>query len=111
MKFAKKILFKNTKQARIFVEFLEIPSLGMLIESAAQSSSALSESSHIQNAYIVSMKNIKQLHLPTKMTLEVEVSIEQSLENIQLIYFEIFEDSKSIVSGHLTIAIEKEKIS
>ncbi len=90
------------------MEFDEIPSLAMLVESAAQSTSAIDKDSTIKNAYLVSMKNIELLTNPKKKYFEVEVVYEHNLDNMKLISFKIFEDIKLISTGSLTIAVGKE---
>lgn len=92
--------------ARVEVEFMEIPSLSQLIESAAQSSSALDNNMDIKSAYLVSMKNIKLLIPPKQNILEVQVTNKHSLENMQLIDFEVFEQKEIVANGTLTIALD-----
>ena len=107
IKFAKEILFSNEQEARVVVVFKEIPTLPMLVESAAQSSSALEQTKEIKNAFLVGMKNIKILHKPLLTSFEVSVKNKHSLENMKLIDFGIFEGEKNIASGTLTLAIEE----
>ena len=90
------------------MEFDEIPSLAMLVESAAQSASTIDKNSTIKSAYLVSMKNIELLTNPKKKYFEVEVVYEHNLDNMKLISFKIFEDIKLISTGSLTIAVGKE---
>ena len=82
--FAKKILSRELNRSRVYVEFDEIPSLAMLVESAAQSTSAIDKDSTIKNAYLVSMKNIELLTNPKKKYFEVEVVYEHNLEIFEL---------------------------
>ncbi len=106
LKFVKEILSCDENEARVVVEFDEIPSLAMLIESAAQSSSALEQTREIKNAFLVSMKNVKLLHEPLVKIFEVSVKNKHSLENMKLIDFDVFEGEKIIANGSLTLAIE-----
>ena len=107
LRFLKKILSHNEKEARTLVSFDEIPSLAMLIESAAQSSSALNSTQKVKNAFLVSIKDIQLLQEPQKPIFEVLVKNKYTLENMKLIDFEIFEDLKVIANGSLTLAIEQ----
>ena len=66
------------------MEFDEIPSLAMLVESAAQSASTIDKNSTIKSAYLVSMKNIELLTNPKKKYFEVEVINEHNLEIFEL---------------------------
>lgn len=106
--FAKKILSRDANRARVSVEFPEIPSLAMLVESAAQSATAIETASPITSAYLVSMKNIKLITTPRKKYFEVEVSNEHNLNNMKLINFQVFEDAELISTGSLTIALSEE---
>lgn len=105
IKFAKRIYSKELNKARVGVEFDETPSLAMLVEAAAQSSSAIGNDS-VKNAYLVGLKNIKQLTPPTSSNLEIEVINNHSLENMKLISFNIFQEKKIIANGSFTIAVQ-----
>ena len=95
-------------KARVGVEFNEIPSLAMMVEAAAQSSSAIGNED-IDIAYLVSMKNIQLLTPPVQNKFEIEVINEHNLENMKLISFNVFEEEKVIANGSFTIAIESKK--
>ena len=109
--FAKKILSRDLNTARVSVEFNEVPSLAMLVESAAQSASAINENTTLKSAYLVSMKNIKLLASPSKKYCEIEVTNEYNLNNMKLINFKIFEDAAIISTGSLTLALNGESFS
>lgn len=109
--FAKKILSRDVNTARVSVEFNEVPSLAMLVESAAQSASAINENTTLKSAYLVSMKNIKLLFSPSKKYCEIEVINEYNLNNMKLINFKIFEDARLISTGSLTLALNEESFS
>lgn len=106
IKFAKTILFREANLARVEVEFINLPSLPMLIESAAQSSSALALSTYKKGGYLVAMKNIKFHVSPRKNILEVEVVKTCTLGNMNIIDFKIFENEIMLVNGSLTIALD-----
>lgn len=105
IRFAKHIIYSDANQATVQVEFSHIPSLAMLIEASAQSSSALSES-NVKKGYLVSFKNIELLHPPTKNSLEVEATHQNTLANMKLISFRVFENQMKIATGSLVIAID-----
>ena len=106
--FAKKILSRDVNMARVSVEFPEIPSLAMLVESAAQSASAIDNHTTISSAYLVSMKNIKLVKTPINKIFEVEVINVYNLNDMKLIDFKVFQEKELISSGSLTLAIAKE---
>lgn len=106
IKFAKYIISQGETSARVQVEFDSLPSLGMLIESAAQSSAAIGKSKGSKMGFLVSLKNVKLLNPPTKKILEVKVKNEHSMENMKMMSFDIFEEEKHISSGSFMLMIE-----
>ena len=107
LKFAKEIVSQDENEARVVVAFDEIPSLAMLIESAAQSSSALEQNTEIKNALLVGMKNIKLHQNPSQLNFEVNVKNTHSLENMKLIDFDVYELERIIANGSITLALEE----
>jgi len=105
LKFAKTILQKEQKRARVAIEFDEIPTLAMLVEAAAQSSAAF-RADDSENAFLVSLKNIELLHAPSLTHFEAEIIDEHRLENLRYVRFEIFEDVQAVAAGTLVIAVE-----
>ena len=105
LKFAKTILHKEPKRARVAIEFEEIPSLAMLVEAAAQSSAAFRIDER-ENAFLVSLKNIELLQAPSLMHFEAEIVDEHRLENLRYVKFEIFENTTAVAEGTLVIAVQ-----
>jgi len=106
IKFAKYIISQDETSARVQVEFDLLPSLAMLIESAAQSSAAIGTNESSTMGFLVSLRNIKLLNPPIKNILEVKVKKEHSMENMQMMSFDIFEDERVISSGSFMLMIE-----
>jgi hypothetical protein len=102
IKFAQKILFKEDTNARISLSFDELPSLGMMLEAAAQSSAAFGDTTK-SGGFLVSLKNIKLLKKPTKLALEVSLSNEHNLQDMSYFSFFIYEGSEELVSGSFVI--------
>ncbi len=105
IKFAKKTLHKELKTADVFVEFGQLPSLPMLVEAAAQSSAAFRVNDN-ESAYLVSLKNVKLIQKPTQMSLVVHVTDEHRLDNMRYVGFEIFQETISVATGTLVIAVQ-----
>ena len=106
IKFAKFTLDKDEKSARVLIEFEQIPTLPMLVEAAAQSSASLSKNDK-ESAFLVSLKSIKLLQKPTKMSLVAHVRDEHRLDKMRYVGFDIFEDETTCVaSGTLVIAVQ-----
>lgn len=104
VKFAKYIIKKELNSARVKVEFDEVPSLALLIEGAAQSSAALGEA-EARNAYLVSLKNIHLLRKAQLKSFEIEVNHECTLDNMNSVSFNVFENEQNIASGSFVIAM------
>ena len=108
IKFAKNISYKELNKVRVEVEFNETPSLAMMVEAAAQSSSAIGNED-VDIAYLVSMKNIQLLTPPTQNRFEIEVINEHNLENMKYMSFNVFEKEKIIVNGSFVISLNLKK--
>ena len=102
--FAKRVLCKDDTTARVVVEFPQVPSLAMMIEAAAQSTAAFGDGTG-KGGYLVGMKSVKLLKEATQKSLEVQVSLKHSLENMTLIDFEVEQESLLLCKGSLTIAL------
>ncbi len=103
--FAKKIVTKTEKTADVLVEFNQIPTLPMLVEAAAQSTSAFRLNDK-ESAFLVSFKGIKLLQKPTKMEFIAHVVDEHCLDKMRYVGFEIFEEKVSVATGTLVIAVQ-----
>jgi len=104
IRFAKNTLHKDSTVARVAVEFPQIPSLSMMIEASAQSCAAFSDGSE-KGGYLVGMKNVKLLNKASEKSLEVEVVMKHSIENMSLVDFEVYQESLLLSKGSLTIAL------
>jgi len=105
IRFAKTILQKDEKSAKVLLEFEILPSLAMLVEAAAQSSAAFRQSDN-ENAYLVSLKNIKLLQKPTSLSLEADIKDEHRLDKMRYVSFKIMEKEVSLAEGTLVIAVQ-----
>lgn len=106
LKFAKSTLEKDEKSSRVLIEFEQIPSLPMLVEAAAQSSASFRINDK-ENAFLVSLKGIKLLQKPTKMSLVVHARDEHRLDQMRYVGFDIFEDETvCVATGTLVIAVQ-----
>jgi len=104
IRFAQSILFQEETKARVSIEFEEIPTLGMMVESAAQSSAAFSKTES-KNGFLVSLKNIKLLQKPREMSLEVALINEYALGDMNYFSFQVYEGEVAVLTGGLVIAV------
>lgn len=102
--FAKEILSLSETEAIVRVEFPTIPTLPMLVESAAQSSAAFSKED-ITTGFLVTLKNISLLEKLDKTEYLVTITIEHTLDSLTYFKF-IINDSRLVASGVFVIAIK-----
>ncbi len=102
VRFAQKILHKEEMSARVSLVFDELPSLGMMIEGAAQSSAVFGDGTK-SGGFLVSLKNIKLLKKPKEKELEVSLIHEHSLQAMGYFSFVIFEGLEELVRGSFVI--------
>jgi len=103
IRFAQEILRDTQESKRVSLVFEEIPSLGMMVEAAAQSSAAYGNED-AQSGFLVSLKNVKRLQNPTKKELEVSLVNESNLGTMSSFSFEVFEAEVLCVSGNFIVA-------
>jgi len=102
IRFAQDILFKEQNSARVSLSFDELPSLGMMVEAAAQSSAAFGDEEN-SGGFLVSLKNIKLLQKPTKLVLEVSLTNEHNLQAMSYFSFNVYEGLEELLCGSFVI--------
>ena len=103
IRFAQTVLSSDDNTARVTLAFDELPSLGMMVEAAAQASASFSDGSKM-GGFLVSLKNIKLLAKPTILFLEVSLVKEHDLGSMSLFGFVVWEGTKELVNGSFVIA-------
>lgn len=101
--FLQKILIKDDKSAICIVGFESIPTLGMMMEAAAQSSSVFSSSK--SEGYVLSASNLTLHEEPKKLILEAHISLIMQSDNLNEIYFEIKDEATLYSSGKLLVML------
>ena len=104
IRYAKMVANKEGKIISILCEFDKAPTLGMMMEAAAQGSSAFSDGA-ISVAFLASAKNIRLLIPPTKTALLVKLEPLTSLSHIKEYRFEFFEEDSKISEGVIILYI------
>lgn len=105
IRFAKYVLSKDETTAIVKVEFDSIPTLPMIVESAAQSSAAFGDGC-VRDGVLVSLKNVKLLHSPKALDYNVKVVSEHKMGAMTYFSFEFLENDVLIVTGSFIIAVE-----
>ncbi len=102
--FAKKLLKKDGDMANVLIEFDEYPTLAMLLEAAAQSSSAFRKHED-ESAFLVSTKDVELLMEPNSTILTAQIKDEHTLDNFRYVSFQIFESDKLIAKGSFVLMV------
>lgn len=97
--FAKKVLKQEEKLAEVFCEFPYLPTLPMLLEAAAQSSSVFAEN---EEGYVVSASDVKLYKKPKDKKFLIRIFEEMSMGSMKIFSFEI----KDICIGKFTIYVK-----
>ncbi|MEN8303753.1 MAG: hypothetical protein ABFQ64_06770 [Campylobacterota bacterium] len=104
IRFAKYIVSKDDTTAVVKVKFETIPTLPMIVESAAQSSAAFSDGKN-KNGFLVTLKNIKLLEKLNHLEYDIKVSLEYEFEGFSYFNFEINSERGLLSSGKFMISI------
>lgn len=105
IRFVKHLISSSEEDALVEVEFDCIPTLGMLIEAAAQSSSGLTNNRLKGKAgFLVSLKNIKLIEKPQNKNYKVQISLDTKFGNLTYVSFKII-DLDVVATGSLVVSI------
>jgi len=107
IRFVKSLISADEQNASAEVEFDTIPTLGMLVEAAAQSSSGIvSEDTKVQMGFLVTLKNIKLLQELESTEYILNVQLDYKLQNFKSFSFSVIEDKKIVATGSFSVALE-----
>jgi len=107
IRFVKSLLKADETTASVKVGFDEIPTLGMLIEAAAQSSSGIKDDENNgRMGFVITLKNIKLLEEVTQKEFIVNVELVHKLDNFKSLSFEILQDDIKVAIGGFSIALQ-----
>lgn len=104
IRYAKKVVNRVDRSVEVLCEFDIAPTLGMMMEAAAQGSSAFSDGK-ISVAFLASAKDIRLLSSPKKTALLVSIESLTSFSNIKEYKFAFFEEDRKISEGIITLYI------
>jgi len=110
IRFVKSLFFSDEQNASVTIEFEEIPTLGMMIEAAAQASSGISDEDKekVRMGFLIVLKNIKLLaELQSKKYL-LNIHLDHKIDNFKSFSFIVLDDDKKVVEGAISISLEKE---
>lgn len=104
IKFAKHVISKEGNAAVVKVKFDSIPTLPMIVESAAQSSAVLSDCEN-KMGFLVTLKNIKLLEKLNSLEYDVKISLEHQFEDFRYFSFEVNDKDTSVACGIFVIIV------
>ncbi len=107
IRFVKSLISADAMSASVEVEFETIPTLGMLVEAAAQSSSGIiSDEIDVRMGFLVTLKNIKLLEELTSTNYIVDIQLDYKLESFKSLSFKVVENENLIATGSFAIALQ-----
>lgn len=107
IRFVKSLLQTDDKSAVVKIVYDELPTIGMFIEAAAQSTAGISDTENIgRMGFLVSLKNVKLLEEIKSYEYIAKVELVSRLDDFKSLKFEIFEEEKMIAKGSFAIILQ-----
>ena len=107
VRFVKTLIKADETSALVKVGFDEVPTLGMLIEAAAQSSSGIKDDENNgRMGFVITLKNIKLLQDVNSKEFIVNVELVHKLDDFKSLSFNIFEDKTEVATGAFSIVLQ-----
>lgn len=104
VKFAQYVLSKTESEALVHVKFPSIPSLGMIVEAAAQSSSAFAQED-TKLGFLAAVKNVKLIEKPLTNQYTIRIEKKYVMDLMHYFDFKVLYKNNFIASGSYIIAI------
>jgi len=107
VRFVKELIEADKKRAFAGVEFEEVPTIGMLIEAAAQSSSGIKDDDNDgRKGFLVTLKDIKLLKKIDSVSYKIDVKLVYKLNDFKSLSFEVLKESDVIAKGNFSILLQ-----
>lgn len=107
VRFVKTLLESDYKSAVVEVGFDEIPTLGMLVEAATQSSSGIKDDDKSERmGFVVSLRNIKLIEELDSKEFIVHIALANKLDYFKSLSFEIYKDKTVVATGAFTLLLQ-----
>jgi len=106
--FAKDVISISEEKAEVLCEFEQLPTIGMFIETAAQSTAAFFQDIDIQSGYLAQASNIELLEKVTEKSYVTLLNLEIKFESMAKYSFVIQNSSnnKIVCKGEVTVSIQ-----
>ena len=105
VRFVKSLIRSNQKTALVEIGFEEIPTLGMLVEAATQSSSGILSDDASKMGFLMMLKNVKLLKEVKSKKFTVFVELDHKLANFKFFSFSISDDDV-VATGIFSVALQ-----
>ncbi|MCF6172176.1 MAG: hypothetical protein L3J44_00055 [Campylobacteraceae bacterium] len=106
VRFVKSLLYSDKTTASVKIAFEEIPTLAMLIESAAQSSSGIKNSDNVAKmGFLISLKNVKLLKEIYSLQYIVNIKLMHKVDSFKSLSFVILQENDTVATGSFSIVI------
>jgi len=107
VRFVKTLIKADETSAMVEVGFNEIPTLGMLIEAAAQSSSGIKDDENNgRRGFVITLKNIKLLQDVNSKEFIVYVELVHKLDDFKSLLLKIYEKETLVATGAFSILLQ-----
>ncbi len=106
--FVRSLLFSDYKEASVVIEFEEIPTLGMIIEAAAQASSAIldEEKQKVQAGFLIALKDVQLIDQLRLKRYVLNISLEHKIEHFRSFSFVVIDGEEKIVTGFFSLSLK-----
>ena len=107
VRFVKELIKTDETSVSVKVAFNEEPTLGMLIEAAAQSSSGIKDDENNgRMGFVITLKNIKLLQEVDSKEFVVYVELVHKLDDFKSLSFEIYDKEIVVATGSFSIILK-----
>ncbi len=106
VRFVDVLLYADEESASVKICFDKKPTLAMLVEAAAQSSSAIKDDENSgKMGFLVSLKNIKLIEKVQSNEFIANIKLNQKIENFKSLSFEILKEDILVAKGIFSITL------
>ena len=107
LRFVKRRISATLEDAVVEIGFDEVPTLGMLIEAATQSSSGiLNDEINGRIGFLITLKNVKLLKEPQSTNYQVDIHLDYKLDDLRYLSFKVYANDIDVVIGSFVIALQ-----
>ncbi|QFR50208.1 hypothetical protein FJR48_10895 [Sulfurimonas lithotrophica] len=107
VRFASHVITRDGDKAIVQNEFGEVPSLGMIIEAAAQSTIAIALEEEIGRVgFLTTLKNVKLHSKPTISECQMHIELLNRVSGVGHLSFEAKQNGVTIASGGYVVVIQ-----